>query len=373
MPKLIAILGAAFALIGAATPPTVFVPETLTVKEGGIVGVPICRNIVAPPKSQVYYETANDTAIAPADYSARSGFASIYKNARCYTVSVTTKQNSVYNPTKQFKFKIRVTENGVVGNAETIIRIQDDDPIPPPPPPAAVKPSLSTAPLVSGQTVQGSTLLSSTGVWVGAHNYFYAWYRNNVEQAGLKTNSYPLTAADVGAKVKSGVVACNDTGCTFSYSNEVGPITAPVVNPPPPPPTCVPPQILVNGVCTTPVTPPPPTGWVTVPADGYNGLLNPTAFARAARTCSSIYRTAETDRVGISFLGVTSGEVFQLISKADTGWSNASWGYTTTLNLFNQSGNIWTVYPLGQTYVQAVAAQSFRTVSQDCLEGVKQG
>lgn len=239
-------------LLIAASPPTVNVPLTLQVKEGGTIGVPVCRSVVAPPKTSFFYQTVGDTAVPGVDFVARSGNASIAKNARCYTVALSIIQNSIYSgEQKSFRFQVRITSNGVLGNGETVIGILEDDPVPPPPPP-------------------------------------------------------------------------------------------------PPPPG--------------------PTGWTAAPADGFKGLLAPTRFARAVVTCSSIYRTAETDRTGITFLGVTTGEVYQLIIDQDL--PNPGWGYTKSPNIFNQFGNIWTVYPLDQTYDQASAVNSFRTVSQDCLEGV---
>lgn len=101
----------------------------------------------------------------------------------------------------------------------------------------------------------------------------------------------------------------------------------------------------------TPTPAPGGTAWVAE-------ALVTAPNARALKSCSSIYRTAETDRVGIAFRGVTAGAVYAL-----NPWGRAtSWGHTPARNSAGQSGTIWAV---------ADAAGEFATVAAECLEGVR--
>jgi hypothetical protein len=101
-----------------------------------------------------------------------------------------------------------------------------------------------------------------------------------------------------------------------------------------------------------PAPAPSPGGWVVMPlADAPN--------ARAVRDCSSIYRTAESDRVGIAFTGVRAGEVYSLLP-GDSMGKAPSWGWTDARNVDGQKGHVWVV---------GLAAGGHATVAESCLEG----
>lgn len=142
----------------------------------------------------------------------------------------------------------------------------------------------------------------------------------------------------------------------------------PGTTPPPPPATQTCPDgsvIPADQVCPVLPPPPPPPQWVGFPAGtAWNGL-HLTYFARATKTCSSIYRTAETDRVGIAFRGVVAGEVYHLAEPGPATMSTVgAWGFTDAKNIAGQVGHHWTLAPLDQPGAWA-------TVAQECLEGVK--
>ncbi len=110
-------------------------------------------------------------------------------------------------------------------------------------------------------------------------------------------------------------------------------------------------------------TAPPPTQWIAT-------TLGATPYARAIRSCSSIFRNAESDRHGISFSGVVAGKVYRVPTYPVPGASTArpyisGWGWQLAVNIDGQTGHSWTVLdndaPLGW----------YATVAVGCLEGVK--
>lgn len=121
-----------------------------------------------------------------------------------------------------------------------------------------------------------------------------------------------------------------------------------------------------------PVDPPPPApAWVSFPAGTPWAGLSQTYFARAVKSCSSIYRTAETDRVGISHRGVTAGTVYRLAEPGPATMSLvAAWGWTDAKNIDGQAGAHWTVFEMSAPYPPPAFAP-YASVAQACLEGVK--
>jgi len=93
-----------------------------------------------------------------------------------------------------------------------------------PPPPAHTSP-----PTISGSTVEGQTLMASTGTWSGTTPISFAdqWQRcssscSNITQATGST--YTLATADVGLRVRVVVTATNTDGSALAISSEIGPI-----------------------------------------------------------------------------------------------------------------------------------------------------
>ena len=94
-------------------------------------------------------------------------------------------------------------------------------------------PSGTTAPVITGQTVQGQTLTTSTGSWTGSPtSYGYAWEDCNSSGSGCSniggatSSSYTLQSSDVGHMVEVTVSAGNVGGSGQATSSGVGPVQA---------------------------------------------------------------------------------------------------------------------------------------------------
>jgi hypothetical protein len=90
-------------------------------------------------------------------------------------------------------------------------------------------PPNTAPPKITGTTVVGETLSSSSGNWYGASpiSFGYQWERCNPSCsaiAGATSSSYTLAAADKGAKIAATVTAANDSGSTQATSDQVGPV-----------------------------------------------------------------------------------------------------------------------------------------------------
>jgi hypothetical protein len=99
---------------------------------------------------------------------------------------------------------------------------------------SAGSPLNSVAPAISGNTGEGQTLSVSNGTWLGNTPiaYTYQWQRcdsssnNCAAISGATKQTYQLTAAEVGDKVRASVTATNSAGTTSAASGTVGPIGA---------------------------------------------------------------------------------------------------------------------------------------------------
>ena len=95
------------------------------------------------------------------------------------------------------------------------------------PPPTQPPPLNTVRPLVTGTTVTGSNLTSTTGTWTNATTYARAWLRNGSPIAGATGAVYALVGADEGTLISVNVTATGPGGETSMESLPVGPITAP--------------------------------------------------------------------------------------------------------------------------------------------------
>ena len=92
-------------------------------------------------------------------------------------------------------------------------------------------------PVVSGSTVEGSTLSTTNGTWTNnPTSYSYQWQRcflymgvtpTCLNISGATSSTYVTQAADVGDEVQTLVTATNAGGSTSFPSLSVGPITSP--------------------------------------------------------------------------------------------------------------------------------------------------
>jgi len=92
-------------------------------------------------------------------------------------------------------------------------------------------------PLISGSTVEGSTLTTTTGTWDGTSiTYAYQWVRCGPDGglsdgsdcpsiAGATSSSYVLTSADVGKRLRVQVTASNGSGAATATANPTDVVT----------------------------------------------------------------------------------------------------------------------------------------------------
>jgi hypothetical protein len=73
-------------------------------------------------------------------------------------------------------------------------------------------PIAESPPVISGNAVQGQTVVCSQGTWLGASSYSYAWQRDGLNIAGQTSNRYTLTSSDVTQAITCSVVAGNTAG-----------------------------------------------------------------------------------------------------------------------------------------------------------------
>ena len=91
----------------------------------------------------------------------------------------------------------------------------------------------TTAPVVSGGTIVGQILSSTTGTWTQTPTgYTYQWYRGAAAISGATASTYTLQTADIGDLISCQVIASNGVGSgSPAASNALGPITGPPVAP----------------------------------------------------------------------------------------------------------------------------------------------
>ncbi len=98
---------------------------------------------------------------------------------------------------------------------------------------SAVRAANTSSPVISGATVVGQTLSTSTGGWSGTPpiTYTYQWQRCNPacsDIAGATGSSYTLTTADEGGLILVTVTAHNAVGSAQAISSLVGPVAVPI-------------------------------------------------------------------------------------------------------------------------------------------------
>jgi hypothetical protein len=99
---------------------------------------------------------------------------------------------------------------------------------------AAIPPSNTTAPTVSGEAKDGQTLSASTGSWSGSApiSYAYQWLRCDNKGEGCAeitvatTSAYTLAHQDVGSTLRVKVTATNTGGSVSATSKQTGVIAA---------------------------------------------------------------------------------------------------------------------------------------------------
>jgi hypothetical protein len=118
-------------------------------------------------------------------------------------------------------------------------------------------PANTTAPVLSGTPIIGSTLLCAPGLWTGkpVPAFSYQWLRSGAPIAGANASSYTVQNADAGGSISCEVTAKNGKGEANARSAGVAIPANPVISPPPPAPkpliTITGSKVLVSGGSAT--------------------------------------------------------------------------------------------------------------------------
>jgi uncharacterized protein YukE len=149
--------------------------------------------------------------------------------SNCANISGETSNNRLLtNDDAGHKLRIRVTATNSDGSASatsdpTAVVASTTGP-----------PTNTEEPVTSGTTVQGQTLQTTNGTWIGATpiTYAYRWLRcdTNGSNCSLITGETSpnrlLTSSDVGHRIRSRVIATNSQGSNSADSNATNTITA---------------------------------------------------------------------------------------------------------------------------------------------------
>ena len=94
-----------------------------------------------------------------------------------------------------------------------------------------IPPVNTIAPVISGNTVAGSTLTTTNGTWTGVPTptFTYQWYRGVTLITGQVNTTYVTQFADIGQAITSNVTATNVNGSAVIASNVITPTTPPTV------------------------------------------------------------------------------------------------------------------------------------------------
>ena len=86
----------------------------------------------------------------------------------------------------------------------------------------------TAVPVISGSTVVGDTLTSSTGTWTNSPtSYTYQWNEGGTAISGATSSTYVLVSSEVGDTITVTVTASNSLGSgSPATSNSVGPVTS---------------------------------------------------------------------------------------------------------------------------------------------------
>jgi hypothetical protein len=103
---------------------------------------------------------------------------------------------------------------------------------------ASSPPEISTAPVISGNALLGSTLTSTNGTWSNSPlSYTYQWYRGDNGIDGATSSSYTTVQADIGLAITCRVTASNNIGSSTPATSSNSIIVTLPPEPTPPEPT----------------------------------------------------------------------------------------------------------------------------------------
>jgi hypothetical protein len=182
-------------------------------------------------------------------------------------------------------------------------------------------PVSTAAPTVTGATVDGATLSTTTGTWTGTlpMTFAYQWQRCSssgtscVSLAGATASTYTVGPLDVGSTLKAIVTATNSLG-----SASAGSVASPVVGAAPPANTTLP------SVSGTPVV-----GQSLTASSGTWSGSAPIAYAYEWRRCDSAGANCTAVATGTSYV-LTNADVGSTLRIAVTASNSA--GSATALS-----------------------------------------
>ncbi|HEX4344696.1 MAG TPA: Calx-beta domain-containing protein [Solirubrobacteraceae bacterium] len=121
----------------------------------------------------VAFATANGSATAGQDYTARSGTLVIPAGSASGSIAVAILDDAVVEPTESFQLRLSSPQNATLANATASATILDDDvpPAPPPPPPPVVAPGGQTSiplPVLGSTSVPGTKTSTKPATTTGS-------------------------------------------------------------------------------------------------------------------------------------------------------------------------------------------------------------
>lgn len=122
--------------------PTVSVNDAPPAPEGGTATFTISLSAPSARDVGVAFATANGTAVAPGDYTARGGNITVPAGATSVNLGVPLVDDAAIEPEERFVLKLGSPVNATLGDATGVGTIIDNDAVatPPPPPPPGTAP-----------------------------------------------------------------------------------------------------------------------------------------------------------------------------------------------------------------------------------------
>jgi hypothetical protein len=169
-------------------------------------------------------------------------------------------------------------------------------------------PQNTSPPAISGSAVEDETLTCGPGSWTGSPTLAFKWLRDGVPIAGATTQTYKLTAEDVGREIRCRVTATNAAGSGEASSSAVIPSAKPAPGDP-----GVDPQ-------PSPQLQPPPDGQGPVPRFRETAVIAPVSGVVRIRQDGRFVPLEEVEEIRLgSVIDARRGQVeLTTATRADT-------------------------------------------------------
>jgi hypothetical protein len=164
-------------------------------------------------------------------------------------------------------------------------------------------PANSSAPSIPASAHPGDSLTCDPGTWTGSPTGFeFQWLRDGAQIAGANSDSYTVTADDIGADISCRVTASNPVGSTSADSNAVVPSALPSDPPPSDPP---------------PSDPPPAPAPAPSPSPSAAPSTVPPASSSSVSPPRPVKQEDQTVRGDAAFTEGTSNDLYLACTKLD--------------------------------------------------------